>query len=229
MPASSAHGTGFDPLAHGERVGMSVLKLAKYTGDDQRLHDTGDAEFVKRKISADTVLDFDGVVNVSGPFLDALFELESPESLADRVVGANSAVDAALAAWADRRSRPAPMERQQRRPKVRIPHQRPAPVVVERAPTKDDRFTPTRLVQRLRHALRGYIESAYPLSDPLLVKSRRLLLESEAAGHLLAQDPFIETTPRYALSSGGYLDLGLPAGLGGLLDRLSHAESAISS
>ena len=105
---------------------MSVLKLAKYTGDDQRLQDTGDAEFVKRKIAADTVLDFDGVVDVSGPFLDALFELESPESLADRVVGANSAVDAALAAWADRRSRPAPMERQQRRPKVRIPQQRPA-------------------------------------------------------------------------------------------------------
>ena len=56
-----------------------------------------------------------------------------------------------------------------------------------------------------------------------------MLLESEAAGHLLAQDPFIETTPRYASSSAGYLDLGLPAGVGGLLDRLSHAESAISS
>ena len=180
---------------------MSVLKLAKYSGDDQRLQDTGDAEFVKRKIAADTVLDFDGVVDVSGPFLDALLALESPESLADRVVGANTVVDAALAAWVDRRSRPTPMERQQRRPKVRIPQQRPAPVVLERAPTKDDRFTPTRLVQRLRHALRGYIESAYPLSDPLLVKSRRLLLESEAGGHLLAQEPFIETTPRYASSS----------------------------
>ena len=121
------------------------------------------------------------------------------------------------------------MERQQRRPKVRIPQQRPAPVVLERAPTKDDRFTPTRLVQRLRHALRGYIESAYPLSDPLLVKSRRLLLESEAGGHLLAQNPFIETTPRYASSPSGYLDLGLPAGLGGLFHRLSHAASAIST
>ena len=63
---------------------MSVLKLAKYSGDDQRLQDTGDAEFVKRKIAADTVLDFDGVVDVSGPFLDALLALESPESLADR-------------------------------------------------------------------------------------------------------------------------------------------------
>jgi hypothetical protein len=114
-----------------------------------------------------TVLDFDGVVDVSGPFLDALLALESPESLADRLVGANTVVDAALAAWVDRRSRPTPVERQQRRPKVRIPQQRPAPVVLERAPTKDDRFTPTRLVQRLRHALRGYIESAYPLPEHL--------------------------------------------------------------
>ena len=42
------------------------------------------------------------------------------------------------------------------------------------------------------------------------MRARRALLDTEAGGHLLAQDPFIETTTRYTSSPFGYRDLGLP-------------------
>lgn len=208
---------------------MTVLKLSKYANDDNRLADESDAEFIKRKLTADTTLDFAGVVDVTSAFLDVLLEAETPESIGDRVTGMALAVDKALASWVDRKSHPVkPIERSRTRPKVRVP-QRPAePSPVERPPTTDDRFTPTRLVNRLRGSLRGYIESAYPLSDPLLVRSRRLLLEGEAGGHLLAQEPFIETTPRYAASARTYLELGLPDHVAQLFNRLSGRATASS-
>jgi Helicase conserved C-terminal domain len=88
------------------------------------------------------------------------------------------AVDDALAQWVDRRSRPVTrIEKPRSRPKVRIPRPTVAPVALERPPTTDDRYTPTRLVRRLGDALRGYIENAYPLADPILVRARRVLLE----------------------------------------------------
>ena len=209
---------------------MTILKLTKYANDDNRLVDEADAEFLRRKLTVDTVLDFADVADVTPAFLDVLLENETPESIGDRVTGMSAAVDNALANWVDRRSQPVKqIERPRVRPKVRIPQPKPTPSYVERMPTTDDRFTPTRLVRRLGDALRGYIESAYPLSDPLLVKARRILLETEAEGHLLAQEPFIETTPRYARSSCGYRDLGLPDHVAALFDRLSSQPAASSS
>ena len=209
---------------------MTLLKLSKYTGDDDCLVDESDAEFLRRKIVGDALLDFSGVVDVTAGFLDVLLENETPESIGDRVVGMETAVDAVLASWVDRRSHPVtPIERPRSRPKVRIPKSKATPSVLERMPESDDRFTPTRLVRRLGDALRGYIESAYPLSDPFLVQARRVLLDTEAEGHLLAQEPFIETTPRYAESSCGYVDLGLARGVAELFERLGKSPAAGSS
>jgi ATP-dependent helicase YprA (DUF1998 family) len=202
---------------------MIVLKLAKYTGDDQRLADVADAEFLRRKLTSETQLDFTGVAEVAPLFLDALLEGETPESIGDRVAGMCTAVDRALAKWVDRRSRPVTqIERPRTRPRVRFPHPIGPPVALERPPTTDDRYTPTRLVRRLRDALRGYIESAYPLADPVMVRARRTLLETEEAGHLLAQEPFIETTTRYTTSTRAYTDLGLPSHVADVLDSLSR-------
>jgi ATP-dependent helicase YprA (DUF1998 family) len=208
---------------------MSILKLAKYTGDTNHLEEDGDAAFLKRKVSASTIFDFAGVAGVSAGFLDVLFEGETPESIADRIAGAGSSVDGALAAWIDRQSKPrAPITRTKSRPKVRVAQKTSAPLTLDRPPAQEERFTPTRLVRRLRETLRGYIESAYPLSDPLLVKSRRIVLEKDAGGHLLAQVPFIETTPRYTSSELSYTGLGLPKQLGQFLERLAVAVSAAS-
>jgi ATP-dependent helicase YprA (DUF1998 family) len=203
---------------------MALLKLAKYTEDD-RLDDTGDAEIVRRKLDDDVQLDFSGVLGVSSAFLDTLLEGRSPEWLADRVAGAIEAVDAELASWAERASAVVPAEAPRRGRKVRVTRPAPMAPVVEREPLAGDRFTPTRLVSRLRETLRGYIESAYPLSDPVLVRSRRLLLDREADGHLLAQEPFVETTTRYAASPLTYDKLGLAAHVGDFFDRMSRTPA----
>ena len=204
---------------------MTPLKLGKYAGDDKRLLDVGDAEFLRRKVRSDTQLDFTDVAEVGAAFLDVLLEGETPESVGDRATGMCLAVDGALAQWVDRRSRPVTkIEKPRSRPKVRFPRPTVAPVALERAPTTDDRYTPTRLIRRLGDALRGYIESAYPLADPILVCARRVLLETEEAGHLLAQEPFIETTTRYTMSDRAYTELGLPAHVAAMLDGLSRAR-----
>jgi ATP-dependent helicase YprA (DUF1998 family) len=209
---------------------MTVLKLSKYTDDDNRLCDKHDAEFLRRKLTPEASLDFTGVTDVSSGFLDALLENETPESIGDRITGINQAVDQALVNWVDRKANPVSViERPRQRPTVRLPQRPPEPSPVERPPTPDDRYTPTRLVRRLANALRGYIESAYPLSDPWLVKSRRLLLETEADGHLLAQEPFIETTPRYQSADQGYQGIGLPAHLERLFKRLASQLATDSS
>ncbi len=208
---------------------MTVLKLAKYTDDDLRLQDVEDAEFVRRKIKDDVTLDFSGVEAVSPEFIDALLKEETPESIGDRLKGMGPAIDEALAAWVDRASAPVkPIERPRARPRIRVTKPAPPPPPVERQPVTDERFTPTRLVQRLGNALRGYIESAYPLSDAILVRARRRLLESEAAGHLLAQEPFIETTTRYAASPHGYDHLGLSPHVGRFLARLAETPAQSS-
>src|SRR4029079_9064628 len=85
------------------------------------------------------------------------------------------------------------------------------PVEFNRPEPEGERYTPTRLINRLRQQLRSYIERAYPLSDPVLVRARRRLLEEALDGHLLAQEPYLETTPRYRTFAGSYGDLGLPA------------------
>src|SRR5207245_7091578 len=93
-----------------------------------------------------------------------------------------------------------------------------------RRDVEGERFTPTRLVSRLKRQLTGYIESAYPLNDPTLVRSRRILLEEAAGGHLLAQEPYVETTPRYKTYDGDYHTLGMPPHLAALFARLATTE-----
>ena len=208
---------------------MTVIRLGKFADDDGRLLDEGDAEILGKRLVAGSTIDFTDVVEVGPGFLDVLLARETPESIADRVTGMSPAVNLALARWVDRReSPPPPMERPRAAPRPRVPRPVAPPPPVERPPVSDDRFTPTRLVHRLTDALRGYIESAYPLSDPLLVRARRVLLETEAGGHLLAQDPFIETTPRYAVSAEGYAELGLPPHLAELFVRLTRPTDARS-
>ena len=208
---------------------MTVLKLAKYTDDDLRLEDVGDAEFLQRKVTPDVTLDFTGVESIASAFLDELLKGQTPESIGERLTGMNASVDEALAAWVDRSSAPVkPIERPGARPRVRVTKPSAIPPPIERTPITDDRFTPTRLVQRLSNSLRGYIESAYPLSDPTLVRARRVLLETEAGGHLLAQEPFIETTTRYASSEHGYDGLGLPDHLGAFFSQLAATSTEAS-
>ncbi|MCB9797532.1 MAG: DEAD/DEAH box helicase [Alphaproteobacteria bacterium] len=209
---------------------MSTVSVNNYV-DDGRLVDPDLVAFLKKKLDKGDKLDFEGLTEVAGEVLDALFEGWTPEQVADVVVDMSPQADAALAAWADRAGgKVSPVERAPRRGQVRRPA--PAPpshVVIERPPSGEERFTPTRLVKRLQETLRGYIESAYPLSDPTLVRARRRLLEEEADGHLLAQEPYIETTTRYATSSKSYSELGLPGHLGSLFSTLAETPSAQST
>jgi len=209
---------------------MSILSVTTYV-DDGRLVDPDLVVFLKKKLDKGDKLDFVGIVDVAPEVLDALFEAWTPEQVAEVITGMSAEVDAALAAWADRAGgKVAPVERTPKKGQVRRPApMAPPPVVLERPPSGDERFTPTRLVKRLQETLRGYIESAYPLSDPTLIRARRRLLEEEAGGHLLAQEPYIETTTRYATSSKTYADLGLSEHVAGLFSALAASPSAQST
>ena len=209
---------------------MSTILVSDFV-DDGRFLEPATAKHLRRALDKGKKLDFLGVVEVAPEVLDVLFEGWSPEQAADVIEGASPEADAALAAWADRSGgKVAPVERVPKRAQVRKPApSAPAPVVIERPPSGDERFTPTRLVKRLQETLRGYIESAYPLSDPTLIRSRRHLLNEEAGGHLLAQEPYIETTTRYATSAKGYADLDLPEHVARLFSTLAASPSAQST
>ena len=64
---------------------MTPLKLVKYTGDDHSLLEVADAEFLRRKVTPETQLDFNGVAEVSAAFLDAMLDGETPESVGERL------------------------------------------------------------------------------------------------------------------------------------------------
>jgi hypothetical protein len=209
---------------------MSTVSVINFV-DDGRLVDADLVVFLRKKLDKGDRLDFSGILEVAPDVLDLLFDGWTPEQVADAVATLSPSADQALASWADRAGgKVAPVERTPSRARVR----KPAPVrtpaiVLERPPNGDERFTPTRLVKRLQETLRGYIESAYPLSDPTLIRSRRRLLDEEANGHLLAQEPFIETTTRYASTEFGYRELGLPPHLGDLFSTLASTASAQSA
>ncbi|MBK7779598.1 MAG: DEAD/DEAH box helicase [Ardenticatenia bacterium] len=209
---------------------MSNLKLHHYA-DEGRLVDTDIVDFLRKKLTKGEKLDFSNIVEVSDAVLDALFDGWSPEQVADVIAALSPAADAALAAWSDRNgAEVAKVEKTPRKATVRKPAAASRPVsVVERDPTGNERFTPTRLVRRLREALQGYIESAYPLNDPTMVRARRRLLEEDGGGHLLAQEPYIETTTRYAASKAGYGDLGLKPEIAGFFSKLAVTASAQST
>ena len=98
-----------------------------------------------------------------------------------------------------------------------------------RREVEGERFTPTRLVSRLKEQLTAYIESAYPLNDPVLVRSRRKLLEEAAGGHLSAQEPYVETTPRYKSHDGDYSTLGLKPHIADLFTKLTKLPRQFST
>ncbi len=209
---------------------MSIVKLHNYA-DEGRLVDTDIVGFLRKKLDKGDQLDFTGIVEVADAVLDALFDGWSPEQVADAVAKLSPAADVALAVWSDRAGgRVTKAEKAPRKASVRRPASVPRLAsVIERDPTGDERFTPTRLVRRLQEALQGYIESAYPLNDPTLVRARRRLLEDEEGGHLLAQEPYIETTTRYATSKSTYGDLGLTPEVAGFFSKLARTPSAQST
>ena len=191
---------------------MKTYQMAKYADDTGRLADPDDAAFLARKLASDDRFDFAGVSDVVPAFLDALFVGLTPTTLEGRVTGLGDALTVALEAWATR------LTATDSGVPPTVPPIAPPP------PTPDpcgEHFTPTRLVNRLRQQLRSYIESAYPLSDPVLVRSRRRLLDEAAGGHLLGQEPYVETTPRYRSHPGGYDTLGLPPHTAALFAQLA--------
>jgi ATP-dependent helicase YprA (DUF1998 family) len=209
---------------------MSTVRVTNYLEGDRRLVDTDLVGFLRKKLDKGDILDLLDVAEVAPGILDALFDGFTPEQVETMIQGAGTTVMDALAAWIDRRA--APVTRVER-PRVHPRIRRPAPLVIppplEREASGDERFTPTRLVQRLQSTLRGYIESAYPLSDPSLIRARRILLEQEADGHLLAQEPYIETTTRYASAPESYSELDLPPHIASLFVKLASTTTAHST
>lgn len=200
---------------------VKTFKLADFA-EDGVLKDPEDAEFLAKKLGDENALDFEGIVAVAPEYLDALLAGQKPESLEGRITGTSEAVDEALVTWLERQkspARPAPSAPKGGAvPKIRTGR----PLEFERIEPEGERYSPTRLVSRLRRQLTSYIESAYPLSDPILVRARKKLLEETADGRLLAQEPYVEATPRYVSFEGGYKDLGLSPHVASLLDSLSR-------
>lgn len=91
-------------------------------------------------------------------------------------------------------------------------------------------YTPRRLVTRLREQLMRYLESSRPMIDAHLLSERRYILRHEKDGKLLAQEPFIETTPRYKTSEKSYLHLdSVPEDTTIFLDALSKQPKEYNS
>ncbi len=205
---------------------MKIYKLRKYA-EEGVLSDVDDADFLARKLGAEARLDFSNIESVTADFLDHLLDGQALESLDGRIIGQEGSVEKELIAWVDRQesisekkekdtssSSTIKKEKKKESKEKRIKYNRPE--------LEGERYTPTRLVARLRQQLSSYIESAYPLSDPILVKARRKLLNQASDGRLLAQEPYVETTPRYKGFSGNYNDLGLAPHVADLFSELSE-------
>ena len=75
---------------------------------------------------------------------------------------------------------------------------------------------------RLQHALRQYIEATYHIGHPQLIEQRRTLLDGDG---VIAQEPFIESTPKYQ-SNIRLADLGLDPDVLTFFESLTvHATS----
>ena len=210
---------------------MKVYNLEKYA-EDGNLTDIDDADFLARKLGDENKLDFSGILSVSSEFLDHLLSEQTMNSLDGRISGQSGEVEQELSAWLDRQeSNPIEREKKRKSPPSKSPKKKkssPSEVQYDRPELEGERYTPTRLVARLRRQLTSYIESAYPLSDPILVKSRRILLDEAKDGHLLAQEPYVETTPRYKEFEGGYNNLDLPPHIAQLFSDLSKKNQHLA-
>ena len=77
-------------------------------------------------------------------------------------------------------------------------------------------------VMQLHAALQEYIEAAYHISDPQMVKERAALLLEPGVIH---QRPYLESTPRY-VSGPKYSDIsGLDSAVSSLFTSLSKSGS----
>lgn len=79
------------------------------------------------------------------------------------------------------------------------------------------------VAERIHGRLRRYLEAQYHIRDTHLIAERRGLLAEPGA---IAQVPFVEATPSYAVSEG-YTSLKLPAAVRQLLDELSGWEPGV--
>lgn len=205
------------------------MNLKDYSPDGT-LEEEGDATFVGKMLRSKfddlKEIDFSGITTASDGYLDILFDGLTPESIEEKVTGLSGKVSSALGRWSDRQANPEAAKKAKKSPKVtREVTRKKAPILKFKVPEiEGERFTPTRLAARLKRQLTSYIESAYPLSDPTLVRSRRILLETAQEGKLLAQEPFIETTSRYTAHEGGYDSLDLPEKTAAFLRKLSETR-----
>lgn len=71
---------------------------------------------------------------------------------------------------------------------------------------------------RYRESLRTYIASTYHVSNPALVDMRAELLERDGT---IAQEPYVESTPRYQ-STKRFCELAVPAAVSDLLSELGQ-------
>lgn len=200
---------------------MKTFDLLKYS-ENGVLSDLVDAEFFANKIGTENCIDFTGIVSVTREFIDVLLAGQTLEGLDGRIFGLNDYTSQVLESWIDRQQKPATQTPKKNKPTVAPKVRKAPPMEYERPEPEGERFTPTRLVSRLRRQLTGYIESAYPLSDPTLVRARRKLLEKARDGHLLAQEPYVESTPKYRGFDGRYSDLGLPKHIERLFSTLAE-------
>ena len=200
---------------------MKTFKLNDFS-DDGVLNEIETAEFLAKKLGADNRLDFSDISSISREFVDALLEGQTLEGLDGRILGLSDLISHALEEWVVRQQKPAVTISKPKK-KLLVPKLCKAePMEYERAEPEGERFTPTRLVKRLRRQLTGYIESAYPLSDPILVRARRSILDQAKDGHLLAQEPYVESTPKYLGFKGSYKDLGLSDHIASFFSKLSE-------
>lgn len=203
---------------------MKTFNVLDIVGEPH-LSNAEDAGFLATRLQKGA-LDFTGIVSVEPSFAAALLKGWKPEDLEGRLLEMAESVERVFVAWLEGQTplHPGPHVS----PKVVIPPIEVVPSTASTAPTpvvsEGERHTPTRLMNRLRTQLTGYIESAFPLNDPVLIRSRRVLLETAAQGHLLSQEPYVEATPRYKLSDHPYSALGLPPVAAGFLDTLSKTR-----
>jgi ATP-dependent helicase YprA (DUF1998 family) len=204
---------------------MADFAVSRLLEDDGRLDESGAVGFLRGKLEKGTGLDFTGVDGLSDGFFERLFRGMTPEEITARTAGQGEA----FGRWLALRGGKEAQEGQHLAGSIDLqptPAERPSSVPSAAA---EPRYTPTRLFHRLRTTLRSYIESAYPLSDPILVQARRLLLDQDCDGHLLAQEPYIETTTRYSGAPASYADMGLPPRLATLFSHLANTPTQYST
>jgi ATP-dependent helicase YprA (DUF1998 family) len=190
------------------------------------LNDADTAAFLNKKFKAGDFFDFAGVSSTTTEFISALFSGIKESDLSEAVQNLDPNVSLVLDHWLAGTTAPTAPAQKPKKAQVKQPPVAPQVpnVTFVRKEPEGERYTPSRLAKRLSSQLQSYIESAYPLSDSTLVMSRKKLLEEGEAGRLLAQEPFVETTPKYRTSKHGYSELALKPETGKFLEKLTQTK-----